>query len=53
MAIMIKENIFALFVVARLKLLWVSPMTKRDEAVLTVIKYLTTIHTKELITVSF
>lgn len=45
---MIKENISALIVVARLNLLWMNIMVKRDEVALDAIKYLTTILTKEL-----
>ena len=41
MAIMIKENISVLFVVARLKLLLMSTMAKRDKVALDVIKYST------------
>ena len=48
---MIKENISALIVVARLNLLWMNIMVKRDEVALDAIKYLTTILTKELIIV--
>ena len=51
MAIMIKENISAQFVVGRLKLLWMSTMVKRDDVALNAIKYLTTILTKGLIVV--
>ena len=51
MAIMIKENISALIVVAQLIFLWMNTMVKRDEVALDAIKYLTNNLTKEFIMV--
>ena len=48
---MIKENISALIVVVRLKLLWMGALVKREEFAPNAIRYLTAIHTKELIIV--
>lgn len=51
MAIMIKENISALIVVAQLNLLRMSAVAKKDEVALDAIKYLTNNLTKEFIMV--
>ena len=51
MAIMIKENISALIVVARLNLLWMNAMVKRYDIALNAISLLPTILTKYFIIV--